>query len=742
MTNQTNKINVSRRQFLKASATATGGFSLGVFLPGCATIGDSDVSKGRSWTANAWLEITATSEIIFTLDRIEMGQGTTTGLTTLLAEELDVEPATILVKYAPVGNVYRNPDYGLQMTGGSNSLSSSWVQIREAGASAREMLVVAAAEVYKVPLEQCQAKNGQVILLGGGKQLSYGELAALAALQSVPANPKLKPASEFRFIGKQNKRLDISGKVNGSTAYGIDTEVEGMAYAVISRCPVLGGKVKQFDASRALEAKGVINVIEIYNGIAVVAEQYWQARKAQNMLVIEWDEGPFATLSSDDMFNTFKQAAIDDEGANVREEGDFNDAVGVASRVIVAEYQTPFLAHSTLEPMNCVVEVSENKAQVWAPTQAPDLARIAVARVTDLSPSDVDVNVTAIGGGFGRRLTQDFIEEAAAVASQVKRPIKLIWSREEDTQHDWYRPATYHKFKATLNETSEITGWDHQVVAPNLLDWYIRDAAPAQYPWAPKFMYGTLGSVGLAMQGIAVPKDESAIEGAVSVPYSIPNVQVRHTHADIGVPVSFWRSVGHSQNAFYVESFIDELAHETASDPYQFRRSLLQDHPRYLHVLELAAAHAGWNKPLAKGVYRGIAVHESFNSYAAQVVELSVNKGAIKVHRVVCAIDCGIVVNPDIVKAQMEGGIIFALTAALHGEISLKNGRVEQSNFDDYALLRMNETPAIEVHIVDSNESPTGVGEPGVPPLAPAVANALFAATGKRLRSLPLRLVS
>ncbi len=742
MTNQTSKINVSRRQFLKASATATGGFSLGVFLPGCATFGDSGVSEDHTWTANAWLEITDTSKVIFTLDRIEMGQGTTTGLTTLLAEELDVEPRTILVKYAPVANVYRNPDYGLQMTGGSNSLSSSWVQIREAGASAREMLVAAAAEVYNVPLDQCQAKNGKVILRDGDKQLSYGELALLAASQSVPAKPKLKPASEFRFIGKQNKRLDISGKVNGSTAYGIDTEIEGMAYAVVSRCPVLGGKVKQFDASQALQAKGVIGVFEIYNGIAIVAEQYWQARKAQNMLEIEWDEGALATLSSDDMFNTFKQAAIDDEGKQVREEGDFNDAIDTASRVIEVEYQTPFLAHATLEPMNCVVEVSEEKAQVWAPTQAPDLARIAVARVTDLSPSDVDVHVTAIGGGFGRRLTQDFIEEAAAVAYQAKRPIKLMWSREEDTQHDWYRPATYHKFKATLNEASEVTGWDHQIVAPNLLDWYVRDAAPAQYPWSPKFMYGMLGSIGLAMQGIAVPKDETAIEGAVTVPYSIPNLQVRHTHADIGVPVSFWRSVGHSQNAFYVESFIDELAHETSADPYQFRRSLLQDHPHHLNVLELVAEKAGWNTPLPKGLFRGIAVHKSFKSYAAQVVELSVNNGAIKVHRVVCAIDCGTVVNPDIVKAQMEGGIIFALTAALHGEISVKNGRVEQSNFDDYALLRMNETPVIEVHIVDSDESPTGVGEPGVPPLAPALANALFAATGKRLRSLPLRLVS
>jgi isoquinoline 1-oxidoreductase beta subunit len=669
-----------------------------------------------------------------------MGQGTTTGLTTLLAEELEVKPAGILIKYAPVDSVYRNPDYGLQMTGGSNSISSSWVQIREAGATAREMLVAAAAKVFGVPTSQCIAESGRVLLQGKDKSLSYGELAALAASESVPAKPKLKKASEFRYIGKQNARLDISGKVNGRTAYGIDTEVDGMAYAVVSRCPVLGGKVKSFNADKALEAKGVVAVFEIYNGIAVVAEQYWQARKAQNVLEIVWDEGALATLSSDDMFSVFKKAAIDDEGDYAREEGDFDEALEQAARTIEVEYQTPFLAHATLEPMNCVVEVNDKTARVWAPTQAPDLARIAVARVTDLSPDDVAVKVTAIGGGFGRRLTQDFIEEAAAVAYQAKRPIKLMWSREEDTQHDWYRPATYHKLRATLSQSGEVTGWDHQIVAPNLLDWYIRDAAPAQYPWAPKFMYGVLGSVGLAMQGIAVPNDETAVEGAVSVPYNIANLQVRHTHADVGVPVSFWRSVGHSQNAFYVESFIDELAHEIAIDPYLFRHSLLQSHPRHQKVLDLVAERAGWNTALPEGRYRGIAVHESFRSYVAQVVELSIENSAIKVHRVVCVVDCGIVVNPDIVKGQMEGGIIFALTAALYGEISLKNGRVEQSNFDDYALLRMDETPTIEVHLLESNESPSGVGEPSVPPLAPALGNAVFAATGKRLRSLPLRL--
>ena len=735
-----NTIKTSRRQFIKASVTSTGAFSLATYLPGCTTFkGQNTLSQDR-WIANAWLEISQSSEITFTLDRVEMGQGTTTGLTTLLAEELELEPSQILIKYAPVETIYRNPDYGLQMTGGSNSISSSWGQIRTAGASAREMLLAAAAEVYKVPVAQCRADNARIYLNGSDKFLSYGELAALAANQSVPSEPPLKAPSDFRYIGKQNNRLDIHGKVNGQTVYGIDTEVKGMAYAVISRCPVFGGKIKQFDAQQALASKGVVAVIEIYNGVAVIAEQYWQARKAQSLLTIEWDEGKLSKLSSEEMYRVFKKASQEDAGKYVREDGDFDQAFSQAATTVEAEYQTPFLAHATLEPMNCVVEVTADQAHVWAPTQAPDLARIAVARVTDLSPNDVNVTVTAIGGGFGRRLTQDFIEEAAAVANKVRRPIKLMWSREEDTQHDCYRPATYHKLKATLNNMGHVTGWDHHIVAPNLLDWYVRDAAPAQYPWAPKFMYGALGSIGLAMQGIAVPKDETAVEGAISNPYNITNLNVRHTHADIGVPVSFWRSVGHSQNAFYVESFIDELAHKANKDPYQFRHDLLGQHPRLQNVLKLAANHANWTETSPSKVFKGIAVHESFRSYVAQVVELSVENGAIQVRRVTCVLDCGTVVNPDIVKAQMEGGVIFALTAALYGDITLKNGRVEQSNFDDYALLRMNETPIIDVHIVESKENPSGVGEPAVPPLAPAVANAVFAATGKRLRSLPLRL--
>lgn len=388
--------------------------------------------------------------------------------------------------------------------------------------------------------------------------------------------------------------------------------------------------------------------------------------------------------------------------------------------------------------MNATAWYRNDSIDVWAPTQAPDLGRIAAARVTDLSPSDVTINTTFLGGGFGRRLTQDYIEEAAAVAFRVKKPVKVIWSREEDTQHDLYRPAMLHRMQAGL-DGNQLTGWHHQIVGPQLLDWYVRNAAPAQYPWAPKFMYDTLGKVGLLAEGIATPKDMSAIEGAIEYPYNVDNIDIRHTHTDPGVPVTFWRSVGYSHNGFAVETFMDELAHEAGEDPYQFRRKLLAGQPRHLEVLDRVVRIAGWNKPVAEGRGRGIALFKSFGTFVAQVVEAGVENGAIRVYKVACAVDCGQVVNPRIVEDQIEGGIIFGLTAALYGEITFENGQVNQSNFHDYQLMRQYELPEVTVDIVESTEAPTGVGEPGVPPVTPALGNALFALTGKRQRSLPLK---
>ena len=405
--------------------------------------------------------------------------------------------------------------------------------------------------------------------------------------------------------------------------------------------------------------------------------------------------------------------------------------------MISADYEQPYLAHATLEPMNATAEYRDGAMDVWAPTQAPDLGRIAAARATDLSPDEVTIHTTFLGGGFGRRLSNDYIEEAAAVAYKVRKPVKVIWSREEDTRHDFYRPAMLHRMKASV-KGSEVTGWHHQIVGPQILNWYVRNAAPAQFPWAPKFMYDTLGKVGLMAEGIATPKDHSAIEGAIEYPYAVPNLDIRHTHTDPGVPVTWWRSVGFSHNGFAVDTFMDELAHETGQDPYQFRRNLIKHEPRHLAVLDRAAAMAGWDKPAPEGRARGIALVRSFGTYVAQVVEASIENGEIKVHHVHCVVDCGQVVNPEIVRDQLEGGIIFGLTAALFGEITLENGEVQQSNFHDYQLMRNYQRPEIAVEIIENTEEPTGVGEPGVPPVIPALGNALFSLTGKRQRRLPL----
>jgi len=561
---------------------------------------------------------------------------------------------------------------------------------------------------------------------------------ALAANESAPSDPALKPRNEWKYIGKKLTKLDAEAKSTGQPIYGIDVELDGMVYAVVTRPPRHGGRVDSFDDSKARAMPGVLDVFEIERGIAVVADKYWRARKAQDALTIEWDHSDALALATDDVFASYHQAADDDQGESERSEGDFDEALGEADSVIDASYEQPYLAHATLEPMNATAHYREGGIDIWAPTQAPDLGRIAAARATDLSPDDVTIHTTFLGGGFGRRLSNDYIEEAAAVAFKTGKPVKLIWSREEDTRHDFYRPAMLHRMKASVRG-GQVTGWHHQVVGPQILDWYVRNAAPAQYPWAPKFMYNTLGKVGLMAEGIATPKDHSAIEGAIEYPYAVPSLDIRHTHTDPGVPISWWRSVGFSHNGFAVETFMDELAHKLGKDPYEFRRSLIDHEPRHLEVLERAVAMSGWKTPAQDGRARGIALFRSFGIYVAQVVEAGIENGQVNVHRVACAVDCGQVVNPSIVRDQIEGGIVFGITAALFGEITLENGEVQQSNFHDYLLMRNYQLPEISVEIVDSQESPTGVGEPGVPPVIPALGNALFALTGKRQRRLPLR---
>lgn len=730
---------LSRRDFLRQSAqltlAASGSLVVGVNLTACAAA--RPLAETGHWQADAWIELTPDNRVIFTLDRVEMGQGTYTGLTTLVAEELDVEPTRIEVRFAPVGDAYRNPLFKLQLTGGSTSLATSWERLRNAGAGTRAVLVAAAARIWQVDAASLRTEDGQVFR-ADGRTLAYGQLLELAARERMPSSPRLKAAADYRYIGKRNARLDAAAKVTGTAVYGIDVSVPGMLHAVLVRPPRIGARVGEVDASAALAMPGVVEVVSIERGVALVADTYWRARKAAGALVITWDEREALSLSDEDVLALYRRAAADDDGETERHDGRVDHALRGAGDVVEAEYQVPFLAHATMEPMNCTVAETERGLEIWAPTQAPDLARIAAARVTRYSPGDIHVHTTFLGGGFGRRLTQDYVEEAAAIAVAVKRPVQLRWSREDDTRHDVYRPAMLHRLRAGLSGT-ELLAWDHQVVGPQILDWYVRDAAPAQFPWTPKFLYGTLASVGLMAEGLATPKDTSAIEGATNYPYSLKHVRVRHTHVDAGVPISYWRSVGHSHTAFAVETFMDEIAHQTGQDPLAFRLARLDNVPRWRQVLEQVARRAGWGTPLAEGRARGLAVHESFGSYVAQVVEVAIEHGEIRVHKVWCAVDCGFVVNPDIVHAQMESGIIFGLTAALYGEIHLDNGAVRESNFHDQPLLRLHQSPAIDVLIVDSEAPPSGVGEPAVPPVMPALGNALFALTGKRQRRMPFK---
>lgn len=731
-------MSLNRRDFLKASAGASGSLLISLSLPGCAGLPTGYQEETGQWRPDAWLELTRDDRIFFTLARVEMGQGTYTGLTTLIAEELDVPPETIEQRFAPVADEYRNPLYNLQLTGGSTSVATSWEPLRTAGASARQMLVMAAARVWNVEAINCSTQEGRVVHPNGIDSMPYGKLVELASKEVIRGDVALKPRDQWKYIGKQNHRLDAELKSTGAPIYGIDVELPGMVHAVVTRSPRYGGKAREFNADSVRAMPGVLDVFEIERGIAVVADKYWRARKAQAALKVDWDYSEALGLSTADVFDSYSRAAKDEEGESERSEGDYGEAEASADQVVEAEYQQPYLAHATLEPMNAAAWYRGDRMEVWAPTQGPDLARIAVARVTDLSPEDVTVNTTFLGGGFGRRLTQDYIEEVAAIAFRTDRPVKLIWSREEDTQHDLYRPAMLHRMKASLKQ-KDVTGWHHQIVGPQILNWYVRNAGPAQFPWTPKFLYDTLGTVGVWAEGLATPKDTSAIEGAVEYPYQVANIDIRHTHTDPGVPISYWRSVGYSHNGFAVETFMDELAHQAGEDPYRFRRRMLAQEPRYLAVLDRAARLGNWDSDVPEGRARGIAVVRSFGTYVAQVVEAGIENGAIRVYRVSAAVDCGQVINPRIVSDQIEGGILFGLTAALYGEITLEQGEVQQSNFHNYQLLRQYDKPEVAVDIVDSQSEPTGVGEPGVPPVIPALGNALFALTGKRQRTLPLK---
>jgi isoquinoline 1-oxidoreductase beta subunit len=707
---------LSRRDFLRAGAATGAGLTIAVYLPGCTPGQSREITA--PFQPNAWVRVRTDGSVLLLVDRSEMGQGVSTSLPQLLAEELDVAWSRVFIEQAPADKVYFNSIFPAQVTGGSTSVRAAWKPLREAGATARAMLVQAAANAWGVDPSECRTENGVVIHTASRRRLPYGELAETAAALPVPTGVVPKAPEQWSIIGKPMPRLDLAGKVNGSAVFGIDAGPEDALVAVVARCPVFGGSALKWNEEAAKAVPGVRHVIRVTSGIAVVADGYWAARKGRDALAVAWDEGPAARFSSDVMRQEAARLA--------RASGIVAKRAGTGAltggRVVTAEYHTPYLAHACMEPMNATAHVEAGKCTVWAPTQyqcGPALGggvQETAAKISGLDPAQVTVHTTFLGGGFGRRVMNDFITDAVETSKAAGAPVKVVWSREEDMQHDFYRPASFARVAASLDERGMPTALTARFVCPSI--------AAAMFG-APR-----------------TTLDDAAVEGFADLPYTIPNLLIDAVHPDWPVPVGFWRSVGASQNGFILESFMDELAAAAGQDPVEYRRALLTQSPRHLAVLDLAARQAAWGSPLAEGRARGVALVKSFDSYVAQVAEVSLGPDRIpRAHRVVCAVDCGRVVNPAGVRAQVESAIVYGLTAALHGEITIAAGRVVQTNFDSYPMLRMREMPVVEVHMVDSPEDPTGMGEPGTPPIAPAVANAVFALTRQRLRSLPLRAV-
>ncbi|MBI4466831.1 MAG: xanthine dehydrogenase family protein molybdopterin-binding subunit [Acidobacteria bacterium] len=727
-------VNVSRREFLKTGAAGGAALVIGFYLPWDAAAQQAPPPASNPF--NAWVRVAPDGTVTLVVAKSEMGQGVRTSLPMILADELEVDWASVRIEQARTDpTIYRSLG-----TGGSSSVRESYLPLRQAGAAAREMLITAAAQAWSVPRQECFAAHGAVVHRPTGRRAPYGELVEAAEKLPLPdlASVPLKSPEKFQIVGKSIPRTDTPAKVDGSAVFGIDVRVPGMLYAVIARCPTFGGKPAKFEAARALAVPGVHHVVEIpavgpgafsAGGVAVVADTTWQAIQGREALEIEWDRGPHASESTESLWQQFREL-IEQPGKVVRNEGDALAALESTAKKIEAVYELPFLAHAPMEPMNCTADVRADRAEVWAPTQFPQWNQGMVAQVTGLQPQQVTVHTTLMGGGFGRRAQADFAVEAAQVSKAVGKPVMVVWTRDDDLQHCFYRPASYHRLRGAVDEKGQPLAWWHRMVSTSIEAF-----------WEPPDR--------------AKPEN-SEVSGASDLPYAIPNIRMEYAPAKSGVPVAWWRSVEHSITGFVVEGFLDELAAAAKRNPLEFRLALLAeprqvknpvdpnapplDTARFRRVLAVAAEKAGWGKPLPKGRGRGIAAAYSFRTYVAQVAEVSVDaKGGVRVRRVVCAVDCGRVINPDIVKAQMESGIVYGLSAALKGEITIRDGAVEQANFNDYDMLRIDEMPEVEVYLVPSTEPPTGVGEPGVPPIAAAVANAIFAATGKRLRRLPVR---
>ena len=756
------KVNKSRRRFFIATGTVAGAMVVGSWwfyrkrdllsAPPSLT-----AAEGES-IFNAWIKIDDEGRIIVQVPRQEMGQGVVTALPMLVAEELDADLADVHFEQAPIDEVYGNATafgegvpfhsddeswiaefnrlsqykvgrvLGLQLTGGSSSVRDAWEPMRQAGATARAMLVAAAAQKFGVAASECEVARSIVTHRASNASASFGELAQAAALLSTPTGAKLKSRGEFKVLGNSQARLDIPEKVDGSATYGIDVRPPGMVYGAIAQSPVMGGTLVSFDRDSVIEMPGVKAIVGLpatsmsQAAVVVVAEHYWQAQKALNAMPLEWDDGEHAAHDTDEQKKRYL-AMLGAQGGRVYDvAGDVDEGFDGAEKIVEADYHAPYLAHATMEPMNCTtIARSDGTAEVWVGNQAPTIARWVTAQSLGLESEAVTLHTPYLGGGFGRRSEMDVVQQAALVAKEIPDvPVQLIWSREQDMQHDLYRPMGSGRLRAVLDDAGKLKTFDAKVVGQSCI-----------YGLTARLMPGSESNL---------MKDRTTTEGIFDLPYGVPNRRTAHVLAEEPVQVGFWRSVGHSHHAFFAESFIDECAIAAGTDPYKFRRAMLEHAPRYRAVLDAVAEKAGWGKSLPANVGRGIAFAESFGSVCAQVAEVELVGQEVRVHRVVCAIDCGFAINPDTVVAQMESGIIYGLTAALFGEITIKQGRVQQLNFPDYRMVQLASSPDIEVHLLESGiEHLGGVGEPGTPPIAPAVCNALYAATGKRVRELPIR---
>jgi isoquinoline 1-oxidoreductase subunit beta len=713
---------LDRRQFLLTTSVVGGAFVLGFFLP--SRQAETAVIAEKPWTpptqggteVNAWLVIGSDDAVTIRVAQSEMGEGVFTSMPMLVAEELECDWTKVRAEYASANRSLReNRVYQRMATGGSGAVRRSREYLQQAGASARARLIAAAAQQWGVPVSECRAEQGRVIHAASGRQANYGAMAAAAAHVTLDTEPAIKTPDQFTLLGRSLNRLDVPLKVNGSAIYGVDVRLPDMLYASVMTCPVFGGTLKRYDFEAIKSLPGVRTAVEVPNGIAVVADSFWRAKTALEVMPIEWDFGAHANASSEAFRKTFREA-LDKQGAVAKEEGDALAAIKASAKVVEADYEVPYLAHATMEPMNCTAQVTPERVDVWVGTQNPEGALATAAEITAVPPENVYVHNCFLGGGFGRRFRNDDVRQAVTVAKALEgRPVKLLWTREEDMRHDAYRPMAAIRFRAGLDANGMPVAYFNRSVTHSILS-------------------------GLRPDDVKGGIDRTSVEGLATIPYGFPQSRIEHLIQNTHVPVWFWRSVGASQNAFAVECFVDEVAHAGGKDPVELRRQLLKGHADWLHVLDTVAQKANWGKAMPQGAAQGVAIAESYGSIVAEVAEVSVSKrGEVRVERVVCAVDCGHVVNPLTVAEQMESSVVYGLTAALYGQITIKNGRVVEGNFDDYQMLRLDGMPEVETHLaLTGGDKWGGIGEPGVPPLAPSVCNAIFKITGKRIRSLPL----